>query len=59
MLLYKESNITAKFKNEIEANVFAAELLISDNIIAEYKDCTTGQLARLLGYSEEFIKLKF
>ena len=45
-------------KNEIEANVFAAELLISDDIIEEYREYTTKQLARVLGYHNRFIQLK-
>lgn len=45
-------------KYEIEANKFAVELLISDNDLLEYQEFTTGQLARMLGYSEELIKLR-
>lgn len=45
-------------KLEIEANAFAAELLISDDDIAEYKNCTVNQFARMLGYREELIRLK-
>ena len=43
---------------EREANLFAAELLIPEETIQEYPEYTTEQLARLLGYREEFIKLK-
>lgn len=45
-------------KNEIEANKFAAELLISDDILEENKDFTTEQLSRMLGYHENLIKLR-
>lgn len=45
-------------KNEIEANKFAAELLIPDEFLIENQEYTTGQIARMLGYSEEFIKLR-
>lgn len=45
-------------KYEIEANKFAAELLIPDEFIIENQEYTTGQISRMLGYSEEFIKLK-
>lgn len=45
-------------KNEIEANKFAAELLIPDNILEENKEYTTRQLSRLLGYNEKLIELK-
>ncbi len=44
-------------KTEIEANLFAAELLINNDIILEHPDYTTSQLSRLLGYEEQLIKL--
>lgn len=45
-------------KLEIEANTFAVNLLISDKLITEYRDYTTGQLSRLLGYNQELINLR-
>ena len=45
-------------KNEIEANTFAAELLISDEVLLENKNYTIKQFSRLLEYSEDFVKLK-
>gem|GEM_PF-108577 len=39
-------------KLEIEANTFAAELLIPDEIIFENRQTTTEQLSRLLGYEQ-------
>lgn len=45
-------------KYEKEANLFAVELLIPDEIIIEYKDYTAEQLSRLLGYHKRFIELK-
>ena len=45
-------------KNEIEANTFAAELLISDEVLLENKNYTIKQFSRLLKYSEDFIRLK-
>lgn len=45
-------------KIETEANLFAAELLITDSIIADNRSLTTNQLSRLLGYEEEIIKLR-
>lgn len=45
-------------KIEIEANIFAAELLIPDNIIRENRDLTTQQLSRLLGYEQALIELR-
>lgn len=45
-------------KNEIEANTFAAELLIGDDVLADYKDYTKEQISRLLGYHERLLELK-
>ena len=45
-------------KIEIEANIFAAELLIPDDIIRENRDLTTQQLSRLLGYEQALIELR-
>lgn len=43
---------------EIEANTFAAHLLIPDDILSEYQDYTIEQLSRLLGYREELVRLR-
>lgn len=43
---------------EVEANRFAIELLIPDEVILEYYNYTADQLARLLGYEEKLIELK-
>lgn len=45
-------------KIEIEANTFAAELLIPDEVIFENRDMTIEQLSRLLGYEKSFINLR-
>lgn len=45
-------------KIEIEANRFAAELLIPDSMLESHKDMTVGQLARSLGYAERIVELK-
>lgn len=45
-------------KLEIEANTFAAELLIPDEIILENCNLTTEQLSRLLGYEQSLIELR-
>lgn len=45
-------------KMELEANKFATELLITDEIILENWQMTTEQLANLLGYSKELIELR-
>ena len=43
---------------EMEANKFAMELLVSDDILNEYDYFTIEQVSRLLGYTEELIKLR-
>lgn len=45
-------------KNELEANLFAAELLIPDEVILENYWCTTDQLSRILGYEKALIELR-
>lgn len=45
-------------KNEIEANKFAVELLISDDFLEENKCFTTDQLSRMLGYHKKLIELR-
>mgnify|MGYP003006370850 FL=1 len=44
--------------NEIEANTFAAELLIPDSLIYENPDMTKSQIARLAGYDEKIMNFK-
>ena len=45
-------------KIEIEANNFAAELLIPDELIFEHPDMPADQLARLAGYNEKIMNFK-
>ena len=45
-------------KIEIEANTFAAELLIPDELIFEHPDMPADQLARLAGYNEKIMNFK-
>lgn len=45
-------------KNEMEANLFAVELLIPDAIILENSNMTIAQLSNLLGYEQSFIELR-
>lgn len=54
----KNKTLLLNSKNEIEANAFAAMLLIPDDIIAENSNCTTEQLSRLLGYEQSLIELR-
>lgn len=66
MLLHKNSNalfmdtrthfVTTKYENE--ANTFAAELLIPDEIILENPDMTKSQIAHLAGYNEKIMNFK-
>ena len=66
MLLRKKANAlfmdTHTFFNtekyEVEANTFAAELLIPDELIFEHPDMPADQLARLAGYSEKILNFK-
>ena len=45
-------------KTEIQANMFAAELLISEEDILEYQSFTTEQLSRITGYEERLVELR-
>lgn len=55
---YTENHLINKNKLEMEANKFAAELLIPDDVEI-YEDETISHLACRLNVSEELIKLKF
>lgn len=45
-------------KFEVEANKFAVELLIPDDSLAEYAECTIEQLSRIYGYHQKLIELR-
>ena len=45
-------------KMEIEANTFAAELLIPDDLIYENPGMNSTQIARLVGYDEKIMEFK-
>lgn len=45
-------------KIEAEANLFAAELLVPDEVITEHSNYTAGQLARILGYNQKLIEIR-
>ena len=55
---FSDNSFLLKSKAEIEANTFAAELLIDDNAILEYQDCPVSHLARFLGYNEKLVELR-
>lgn len=43
---------------EKEANIFAAQLLISDDMLAEYIGCTKDKFCKCTGYPTELINLR-
>ena len=45
-------------KIEKEANLFAAELLIPEDVIIEHQEYTAELFARFTGYTETLVKLK-
>lgn len=55
---FSESTFFLKSKPEIEANTFAAELLISDKDILEHQSYTTEQLSRVTGYEKRLVELR-
>lgn len=57
----KHKTLFLNSRNEIEANKFAVEFLISDDTLYEYlkyQECTIEQTARILGYQKELIELR-
>ena len=55
---YSDRTFFLKSKPEVEANTFAAELLISDEDIFEHQSYTTAQLSRVTGYEERLVELR-
>lgn len=45
-------------KMEIEASKFAMELIVSEEDLAEYEECTIDQLSFIFGYDKELINLR-
>ena len=58
VLFWAKNTFLSEDKLELEANKFAVELLISDSFLEENKEYTTSQISRILGYSEDLIKLR-
>ena len=66
MLLHKKANAifmdsrtqlnTTKY--ELEADRFAMDLLVSDEVFEEHLDFTVSQFSRLLGYNKKLIELR-
>lgn len=52
------STFFLKSREEIEANTFAAELLIPDSLIFENPEMTKAQIARIAGYEEKIMDFK-
>lgn len=52
------STFFIKNREENEANIFAAELLIPDELIYDNPGMTKGQIARLAGYEEKIMEFK-
>ncbi len=50
--------LNLKDKNEIEANTFAAELLIPDSVIKDNADMTIEQLSALSGINKKLFEFK-
>lgn len=65
-LLHQNSNTKFLYENtllsvdklEQEANKFAMELLLPDDLLLEYSNCSIEQMSRLFGYSEKLIELR-
>jgi Zn-dependent peptidase ImmA (M78 family) len=53
-----EGTFYSKGKFERQANTFAVELLLPDDLLREYPECTVYQLARSVGVPREFVELK-
>ena len=53
-----ESMFYSKGKFERQANTFAVELLLPDDLLREYPDQTIYQIARSVGIPEEFVDLR-
>lgn len=54
----KASTYLSVDKLEIRANKFALELLIPDEQLLNYNNCSTEQLSRIFGYHEKLIQLR-
>lgn len=54
-----ESTLYTKGKYERQANAFAVELLLPDDLLREYPDCTLYHIARSVGVPEGVVGLKY
>ena len=56
---YQTNTLFSKDKFEMQANLFAADLLIPDELIYQYEGFTIRQIAYAEGLNEELLRLKF
>lgn len=54
----KNKTLLSSFGIEREANQFAADLLITDDLLGEYQSCTESQFCACTGYPKELIELR-
>ncbi len=54
----RNNSLLSVDKLEKEANIFALDLRIGNDVLLEHCHYTTSQLANMLGYPEELIKLR-
>lgn len=59
ILFLEKNTFCVKNKYEREANKFAVEILISDDIISEYKDFTVEQISLSENINIDLLRLKF
>lgn len=57
-LFLREGTFLSIDKMEMEANLFAIELLLSDAELKEHESLTIEQLSRIFGYHQNLIELK-
>lgn len=55
---FSDETFFLKSKPENEANLFSAELLVSDRDVMEHQNYSTEQLARVTGYEKKLIELR-
>ena len=53
-----ENAMSVVDKFELEANLFAMELLLPDSFLDEYRDFTIDQISRMTGYHKRLIELR-
>lgn len=56
---YTKNNLLAKDKLELQANNFAAELLLEDDLIEKYKRFTLEQIAAIENVPARLVELKY